>query len=101
MSFTNKSSKGAKAVKSKLYTNISEVKTVTRDVSLSSGGFIELQLAENGSGYLKIHISSQKESWGSVLQAWRWINHGKDEENLKLLTEIRDAANLILETIYE
>lgn len=79
-------------------TSIHEVHQVTKSVSLSSGGFVELQLDEAGNGYLKIHVSKNT----SVFipgDAWRWIQRSDDKQNIKLLTEIRDAANALLESI--
>lgn len=83
---------------SKVKTSVHESKSVVKSVSLSSGGFIELELDEAGSGYLKIHVGKNSNPH-VISQAWRWVQHGGDKNNVKTLTEIRDAANSILESL--
>lgn len=83
----------------KVKTNVHETKTVTRTVSLSNGGFIEIEMAEIGDGYLKVHVSKREDDLYYGNQAWRYIQHGKDDKNIKILREIRDAANKLLESI--
>lgn len=83
---------------SKVKTSVYESKSVIKSVSLSSGGFVELELDEAGTGYLKIHVT-KNEGMFDHMGAWRWMQHGKDDKNIKLLTEIRDAATAILESL--
>lgn len=83
----------------KVTTSVHETKSVIKGVELSNGGFVELELDEAGNGYLKIHVSKNEREMFSASQAWRYIQHGKDEKNIKTLTEIRDAATAILESL--
>lgn len=83
----------------KVRTSVHEVKSTIKGITLSSGGFIELELDEGGSGYLKVHVSKSDKPYWDAIGAWRWIQHGDDKKNIKLLTEIRDGADAILESL--
>lgn len=84
---------------SKVKTSVHESKSVVKSVSLSNGGFVEIELDEANSGYLKVQVGSCNSGFVNSMGAWRWVQHGNDKKNIKTLTEIRDAANSILETL--
>lgn len=81
----------------KANTTVRETRTVTTSVKLSTGGFVEIELNEGDKGYLKVHLGAQKDYGPS--QAWRWIQHAPDRDTTKLLVELRDACDLLIENI--
>jgi len=82
----------------KVDTCVRESKTTTKGVSFSNGGFIELEVGDS-KGYLKVHVTEQDGVTFSASQAWRWIQHGTNKKNIKLLRELRDAADALLESV--
>lgn len=84
----------------RVVSTVHEIKTITKSISLSTGGFAQIELSEEGDGYLKIHLAKNPNVY-HFNDSWRWIHYGKDKKNRKLLVELRDALNTLLESVEE
>lgn len=82
----------------KVQTTTYKTTSETFSIQLSTGGFVEVQLAEPGRGYLKIHLGEAPD-YGDTTNAWRYIHHSKNKDTLKLLCELRNATNSLIETL--
>lgn len=84
----------------KLKQSIHETKTVTSSVSLSTGGFVQLEQSELGDGYLKVHLQKEPDNYILIMnQAWRYIIFAKDKKLIETATELRDALTVLIDSI--
>jgi hypothetical protein len=67
-------------------------------VPLSTGGFVEIEPSYQGvpdSGYVRIHLGIP-ENAHDLDETFKYVRHGYNADNFKLLLELRDAIDTLV-----